>query len=122
MELLDRYLEIKGLNYKDIEKDAKVVSSRYRNNLNTGNVTLTKESEALAYAFSRMPATYEVVKRVIEKTFEKNDFDINSLTDIGAGTGSASIAINELLNLKQINCFEKEKAMIKIRSRNNDIR
>lgn len=122
MELLDRYLEIKRLNYKDIEKDAKVVSSRYRNNLNTGNVTLTKESEALAYAFSRMPATYEVVKRVIEKTFEKNDFDINSLTDIGAGTGSASIAINELLNLKQINCFEKEKAMIKIRSRNNDIR
>lgn len=122
MELLDRYLEIKGLNYKDIEKDAKVVSSRYRNNLNTGNVTLTKESEALAYAFSRMPATYEVVKRVIEKTFEKNDFYINSLTDIGAGTGSASIAVNELLNLKQINCFEKEKAMIKIRSRNNDIR
>lgn len=61
-----------------------------------------------------MPATYEVVKKVIQKTFEKNSFDIQSILDIGAGTGSGSIAISELLSIQKIYCYEKIEAMQKV--------
>lgn len=117
MEILEKYqkyLESKNINYNELEKDAQNISLKYRTNKNNGSRMLSKENEAVAYALSRMPATYQVVKFVIQKAFENNDFEINSLLDIGAGTGAGTIAIEEEVNLKEINCYEKEEAMRKV--------
>ena len=103
------------INMQNINEKAKSISERYRKNDNDGKRLLTESDEAVAYALSRMPATYEADYSAINKTFENNNFNINTVFDIGAGTGSATWAITELLNNSpNITCFEREDAMIKV--------
>ena len=45
---------------------------------------------------------------------ENIDVEINSLLDVGAGTGAGSIAVSEMLDLKEIICVEREDAMRKV--------
>lgn len=103
------------INMQNINEKAKSISERYRKNDNDGKRLLTESDEAVAYALSRMPATYEADYSAINKTLENNNFNINTVFDIGAGTGSATWAITELVdNSPNITCFEREDSMIKV--------
>ena len=104
--------ELNNINLKSLQKNAKQISQNYRNNLRDGKKMLSKEEEAIAYAITRMPATFGAVAKSLEKTLEIYKSPIKSIADIGAGTGTASIAINELIDVDKIECFEREKAMI----------
>ena len=84
---------------------------------------LNKDDEAIAYAITRMPATYGATKtacsQIVEilnliKNEKMNLNNFKTLIDIGAGTGAATLAINEFFNLEKITCFEREEAMIKL--------
>ena len=100
---------------QNINEKAKSISEKYRKNDNDGKRLLTESDEAVAYALSRMPATYEADYSAINKTLENNNFNINTVFDIGAGTGSATWAITELVdNSPNITCFEREDSMIKV--------
>lgn len=61
-----------------------------------------------------MPATYGAVSKSIEKTFELNEYEIEDVLDIGAGTGTATWACFELLGNKKYTCLEREKCMIEV--------
>ena len=103
------------INMQNINEKAKSISEKYRKNDNDGKRLLTESDEAVAYALSRMPATYEADYSAINKTLENNNFNINTVFDIGAGTGSATWAITELVdNSPNITCFEREDSMIKV--------
>lgn len=102
----------KNINLAYIDKQAKEISKRYRLNDNDGKRLLTKTDEAIAYALSRMPATYEAVYTTLSKTIENNEFEINTVLDIGAGTGAATWAISECLGKKDFCCLEREQVMI----------
>ena len=104
----------KDFNLKHIDQNAKEISQKYRANNNDGKRLLTKSDEAVAYALSRMPATYEAIYSSIKKITENNQFNINIVSDIGAGTGAATWAVYELLGKKQFYCLEREHAMIQI--------
>lgn len=95
-----------------INKDAKKISKKYRANNNDGSRLVTKDSETIAYALSRMPATYEAVSSVLETVFENNQFEINSVADIGSGTGAATWAMYDKIGKKNYVCYERENEMI----------
>ena len=107
----------KILNENQINKileDAQTVSNRYRNNDGKGKKLVTKESEAVSYAISRMPATYVAVSSVLEQTLDNYNEELTSVIDVGAGTGAVVWAVNDVATSNAIKCFEREESMINI--------
>lgn len=100
--------------HSEIIEKSQTISKKYRENDGKGKRLVTKNKEAIAYAISRMPATYVAVYSALSHTLESYKSEISTALDIGAGTGSATWAINELLNVKQITCLEREEEMQKI--------
>ncbi len=112
-EALNNLLE-GDISFNDINFKSKEISKKYRENDNDGIRLVTSKKEAVAYALSRMPATYESVLDCLEKVFENNSFDISSVLDVGAGTGAATWALYNFFDNKNYSCFEREEEMIKI--------
>jgi ribosomal protein RSM22 (predicted rRNA methylase) len=86
---LDAKLE--GLPRKDMAARAATISKAYREGGNSG--AIASETDALAYALARMPATYAAVVASLNASQEmRRDFAPQSLLDVGAGPGTASWA------------------------------
>ena len=100
-----------------IVKEAQEISKKYRENDGKGKKLVTKESEAVAYAISRMPATYCAVYTALKYSLKNYKKDIKSVLDIGAGTGAATWAVSDLVNAEEITCLERETEMRKIGSK-----
>lgn len=84
-----------GISRRALGASATQVSEAYRAKLATAGRITDRES-ALAYALSRMPATYAAVSLVFQRLIERiPDFSPASLADIGAGPGTASWAAVE---------------------------
>ena len=106
--------KLQNVSIKELSKFAEDISNKYRNEERNGKRLLTKEAEALSYAAVRMPATYGAVYTALKNTFQINNIEIETLLDVGAGTGAGSWAVNEFLDLKRIICIEREEVMINI--------
>lgn len=104
--------EIDKTSIKELQKNAEIISLKYRAEENKkGKRLITERIEALSYAAVRMPATYGAVRTALQKTFELYDGKITSLIDVGAGTGAGTWAANELIELDEIICLEREDSM-----------
>jgi ribosomal protein RSM22 (predicted rRNA methylase) len=89
---LDAKLE--GLSRQDVAARAAVISKTYREGGNSG--AIASETDALAYALARMPATYAAVVASLNALREaRPGFAPQSLLDVGAGPGTASWAAAE---------------------------
>jgi ribosomal protein RSM22 (predicted rRNA methylase) len=89
---LDRKLE--GLPRQDIAARAALISKTYRDG--GSSIAIKSESDALAYALVRMPATYAAVAACLSALLgTRPDFSPQSLLDVGAGPGTASWAAAE---------------------------
>jgi ribosomal protein RSM22 (predicted rRNA methylase) len=85
---------LQGLSRNDAAGRAAVISQTYRGGGGSG--TIRSETDALAYALARMPATYAAVAASLNALGEiRPDFAPASLLDIGAGPGTASWAAAE---------------------------
>lgn len=114
-ELKNAIEELLSKNKKnEIIENAQIISNRYRNNDGKGKKLLTEQNEAISYAISRMPATYAAVYSAVSQTIDNYDENLQTLFDIGAGTGAAAWAVNDLVEITDVKCFEREKNMIKI--------
>jgi ribosomal protein RSM22 (predicted rRNA methylase) len=91
--------------------DAQAVSLRYRSGDARSGRLLTRPGEAVAYAMARMPATFAAVSAALKQSLAGYPLPVKSLLDIGAGTGAATWAARELINLESICCMEREEAM-----------
>lgn len=100
-----------GVKYSNLIEQSQKISEKYRNNDGKGKRLVTQEEEAIAYAISRMPATYCSVYSVLTQVLKNYNKKINTVFDIGAGTGAATWAVSNLLDAKKITCLEREKAM-----------
>ena len=100
-----------GQDAARLERDARAVSEAYRTRTGTGSRLLTKESEAVAYAAARMPATYAAAQAALAQALAAADVAPRTLLDCGAGTGAATWAADGLLSLAQVTCLEREAAM-----------
>jgi ribosomal protein RSM22 (predicted rRNA methylase) len=89
---LDAKLE--GVARQDIANRASRISKTYRDGGSSG--TIASETDALAYALARMPATYAAVTASLNALQEiRPDFAPQSLLDVGSGPGTASWAAAE---------------------------
>lgn len=80
-----------GLSRNDAAARAALISRTYRDGGNSR--TIVTETDALAYALARMPATYAAVTASLNALREiKPDFAPNTLLDVGAGPGTATWA------------------------------
>jgi len=113
-QLLETAIENKTKNIKitELKKYAQDLSNKYMKEERTGKSLLSKEIEALAYSIMRMPATFGAITTALKYALKLvPDIEINSVLDIGAGTGTAVWAINEFLNPNKTTCIEREQAM-----------
>lgn len=107
--------EIQGIKITELKELAQNLSNRYMNEKRAGQTLLSKEKEALAYSIMRMPATFCAVTTALRHTLTiAENVEIETVLDIGAGTGAATWAITELVNPKEIMCLEREEAMRKV--------
>lgn len=105
---------INSSQIKELIQNTKNLSEKYRNESGNSKRLLTTNAEATAYSLFRMPATYGAVYKALEHTFNLVEDEIHTLLDAGAGTGAASWAVSELLDINNIICLEREKAMIEL--------
>lgn len=110
---------VTGQDSARLERDARTISENYRLRTGTGSRLLTKESEAAAYAAARMPATFAAAQAALKESLAAANLGmkIRSVVDCGAGTGAATWAAAQLLNLERVTCLEREEAMRAVGSR-----
>jgi ribosomal protein RSM22 (predicted rRNA methylase) len=86
--------KLQGLARDEIAARAALISKTYRDGGNSR--VIATQTDALAYALVRMPATYAAVTASLGALAElKPDFAPKSLLDVGAGPGTASWAAAE---------------------------
>ena len=107
--------QLVGISQTEIAGEAKNISLRYRGDIASEKYIDTRMG-ALAYAVTRMPATYSAVYKALFYALEcmKPNPSPISLLDVGAGTGTVLWAANELLNVDSIVCLERSKEMISL--------
>jgi ribosomal protein RSM22 (predicted rRNA methylase) len=86
--------KLQGLSRRDAAGRAAIISQTYR--AGGGSGAIRSETDALAYALARMPATYAAVTASLNALHEITpDFAPESLLDVGAGPGTATWAAAE---------------------------
>jgi ribosomal protein RSM22 (predicted rRNA methylase) len=89
--------KLHGLSRNDAAERALAISQTYRAGGNSN--AIRSESDALAYALARMPATYAAVVASLNALRDtRPDFAPASLLDIGAGPGTATWAAAEVFS------------------------
>ena len=105
----------KDFKIADIIKRSKTISEGYRSNDGTGKEKFVKtKNDALAYAISRMPATFGAIHSAVSHGAELLPEKPRTLLDVGSGTGAGAIAINSVFKIEKTTCLEKEQEMSKI--------
>ncbi|KRR29702.1 small ribosomal subunit Rsm22 family protein [Bradyrhizobium retamae] len=86
--------KLRGFSRSDAAGRAAAISKNYREG--GGSTTVRSETDALAYALARMPATYAAVTASLNALVENGpDFAPKTLLDVGAGPGTATWAAAE---------------------------
>ena len=86
--------KLRGFSRSDAAGRAAVISQTYRGGGSSG--TIRSETDALAYALARMPATYAAVTASLNALIEiRPDFAPATLLDVGAVPGTATWAAAE---------------------------
>ncbi len=106
---LDAKLE--GLSRNEAAARAALISKTYRDGGGSG--TIKSETDALAYALARMPATYAAITASLNALCEVGpDFAPQSLLDVGAGPGTAAWAAAEAFaSLKKFSLLDTNHAL-----------
>jgi len=92
--------KLQGLSRNEAAGRAAVISQTYRDGGGSG--AIRTETDALAYALARMPATYAAVTASLNALREiRPDFSPKSLLDVGAGPGTATWAAAEAFSSLQ---------------------
>jgi ribosomal protein RSM22 (predicted rRNA methylase) len=92
--------KLHGLSRNEAAERAALISKTYRDG--GSSIAIKSETDALAYALVRMPATYAAVTASVNALMEvRPDFAPASLLDVGAGPGTASWAAAETFSSLQ---------------------
>jgi ribosomal protein RSM22 (predicted rRNA methylase) len=102
---------LEGLSRIEAASRAALISSTYREGGGSG--AIRSESDALAYALARMPATYAAVTASLNALSEiAPHFTPTSLLDVGAGPGTATWAAAEAFpSLQRFTLIDSNSAL-----------
>lgn len=103
-----------GYSQAKLKTAAESLTDRYRNESGNGKRLVTKDEEAVAYSAVRMPATFGAVRTALGQTAEIFGSDIDSVIDVGSGTGASAWAFFDCFGyLPVFTGYEREETMIK---------
>jgi ribosomal protein RSM22 (predicted rRNA methylase) len=102
---------LQGVSRGKAAARAAAISKTYRDGGGSG--TIKSETDALAYALARMPATYAAITASLNALCEiRPDFAPGSLLDVGAGPGTAGWAAAEAFSsLKRFTMLDANEAL-----------
>ena len=99
----------------ELLKTQKELTYKYKNESGESKSLINSKADSLLYAISRMPATYAVIYTLLKQLFEQGFIaGIESVLDVGSGTGAGYFAIKEFDDDTQINLVERDENMIKV--------
>src|SRR5260370_20709536 len=103
--------KLQGLSRNEAAGRAAAISQAYRDGGGSG--AIKSETDALAYALARMPATYAAVVASLNALIEiRPDFAPRNLLDVGAGPGTATWAAAEAFpSLKEFTLVDANDAL-----------
>ncbi len=101
-------------NFSKLQQDFINISKKYREeNINSGSV-VNNDKQALSYVASRMNETSIIVDKVLKTIFQVVDkSEVESVLDLGSGTGSVLWALENFFSNINITAVEREKCMQK---------
>src|SRR3978361_434837 len=103
--------KLHGLSRNDAAQRSAAITRTYRGG--GGSASIRSETDALAYALARMPATYAAVTASLNALCEiRPDFAPKTLLDVGAGPGTASWAAAEAFSsLENFTLLDANRAL-----------
>ncbi len=105
---------VEDIDLRDLRRISNKITEKYMERASSGGNHLTSEEEVKVYSVVRMPATYGAVSDALSYVRDIFGDDIDSVSDIGAGSGAASWACREIFAPSEIKCLEYEDQMIDI--------
>ncbi len=99
---------------KALKASAAKLSENYRNESANGKRGAATRTDVVAYAAVRMPATFAAVSKALELSLKCFGGEINSILDVGAGTGAGAVAAARLTDCDNVICIEREKNMLEL--------
>lgn len=105
--------ELHDIPVEKLMEVSKEITDNYHSVHKTSRRLISNEMQALVYAAVRMPATYAAVKSALEHATIYNDITIDTIIDVGAGTGAASLAAADMFALGHLSLIEREGCMRK---------
>lgn len=108
--------EASQIPFNSLRAAAAELSDRYRHQQASQSRFISTQAHRLAYAATRMPATFAAVKTVLTEVKRLlPDLRVESLLDLGAGTGAASWAAVETFDqLQRIALIEQDGHLIEL--------
>jgi ribosomal protein RSM22 (predicted rRNA methylase) len=109
-QVLDGLLE--GRSRRDLGRRHDDISGHYRERGNSADV-VRDDTDALAYAIARMPATHAAMAHALRESDPDGVFRPETLLDIGAGPGSAAIAaLASFSSLQRLTLVERNRPFL----------
>ena len=104
-----------GYSLKELKDVVSILMEQYKNQSGKGNDLINSSLASKVYAVYRLPATYSAFGEALKHTLEFYKENIESVIDVGAGSGSASLAVSCLLpNIKKYTLLERNKYMMEV--------
>jgi ribosomal protein RSM22 (predicted rRNA methylase) len=106
---------LEGVSRKELAAQAAAISQTYRAGGGSA-ATITDEASVFAYLLTRLPATYAVAAAVFDAVRQASpEFAPRTLSDVGAGPGTASWAAVETWNgIKRITMADSNPAFLHV--------
>ena len=104
-----------GQNKTSLIDSRESLTFKYKTNQAVNKSVFESQQDSMVYAISRMPATFGVLYTLLSDLLKQNKLEkIESVIDIGAGTGAGFFACSEVLGDVDISLFERDKHMIDV--------
>ena len=104
---------LEGQSLTKLKDCAFSISDKYQNGF-VGENHIKDELSAKVYAVMRYPATFKAFSTALSYALMHFNNSINSLIDVGSGSGAATLASLLSFDIKNATLLEKEETMIKV--------
>jgi ribosomal protein RSM22 (predicted rRNA methylase) len=106
-----------GLDAMELRDKAGTISGHYRRRGTSQGVVRT-EADALAYAVTRMPATYAAIAMALDELLARApDYAPGNMIDVGCGPGTAFLAAAERFRIGHARLVDHNSAFLELSSR-----
>ena len=104
-----------SLNKQTLVETREKLTNKYKQETGQNKALVENKTDSSLYAISRMPATYSVIYSLVETLAKQGLIEnVETVLDVGSGTGAGYFALKELDEDLGITLVERDRNMIEI--------